>query len=232
MTVRFGPFTFDQASRRVTCQDCEIHLTPKAFDLLGLLIAQHPRVVPKAELHACLWPDAFVSDATLAGVIKELRRALRQHDAGDGPPEAPIRVVRRVGVALGIPVARPSTRARPVQHWLAAGDRKFPLYEGENIIGRGGASTIVLDSPTVSRMHACVRITEMGAFLEDLGSKNGTTLGSAAVTTPTPLIDGAVARVGAVTLVYRSEADALSTMTLSSGGRRSVSSWARGARAR
>ena len=33
-----------------------LHLTPKAFDLLALLIAAAPRVVPKAEIHERLWP--------------------------------------------------------------------------------------------------------------------------------------------------------------------------------
>ena len=49
--ARFGPFEFDAARRQVTRDGCDVHLTPKAFDLLGVLIEAAPRVVPKAELH-------------------------------------------------------------------------------------------------------------------------------------------------------------------------------------
>ena len=58
--------------------DTSIHLTPKGFDLLALLVSEAPRVVPKAELHQRMWPGTFVSDATLVGLVKEVRRAL--HD--------------------------------------------------------------------------------------------------------------------------------------------------------
>ena len=53
-----------------------VHVTPKAFDLLQLLIEQAPRVVEKRELHERLWRGTFVSDATLVGLVKELRRGL------------------------------------------------------------------------------------------------------------------------------------------------------------
>src|SRR4051812_30845488 len=67
MTVRtyFGAFALDSDLRQVTCEGREIHLTPKAFDLLTLLIADAGRVMTKKELHERLWPDSFVSDATL-----------------------------------------------------------------------------------------------------------------------------------------------------------------------
>ena len=80
--VRFGRFSFDRGTRLLTCDAASVHLTPMAFDLLSVLIDEAPRVVPKAELHSRLWPDSFVSDATLLGLVKEVRRALG--DEGDG----------------------------------------------------------------------------------------------------------------------------------------------------
>ena len=62
--VRFGPFTLDSDRRQLTHSERgELHLTPKAFDLLALLVAEAPRVVRKGELHERLWPGTFVSDA-------------------------------------------------------------------------------------------------------------------------------------------------------------------------
>src|SRR5687767_11287417 len=96
MIVQFGPFTLDDARRHLIRQRLTVHLTPKAFDLLLLLVTEAPRVVSKRELHERLWPRTFVSDATLAGLIKELRRALDDHD-----PDAPvIRTAHRIGYAF------------------------------------------------------------------------------------------------------------------------------------
>ena len=97
MIVRFATFTFDARRRQVLRDDGDvIHLTPKAFDLLGVLLESSPRVVSKAELHERVWPGAFVSDATLAGLVKELRRALA--DAANVRPL--IRTSHGVGYAF------------------------------------------------------------------------------------------------------------------------------------
>ena len=54
--------------------------------------------------------------------------------------------------------------------------RTIPLAEGENLIGRDPEATVWVDSTTVSRRHAQIRVAEGAAILEDLGSKNGTYL--------------------------------------------------------
>ena len=81
MSVRFGMFTVDTDRRLLQRNEVDVHLTPKAFDLLVSLIQEAPRVLRKAELHERLWPGTFVSDATLVGLIKEIRRALDDRDA-------------------------------------------------------------------------------------------------------------------------------------------------------
>ena len=47
----FGSFEFDAARRQLSREGREVHLTPKAFDLLKVLLEAAPRVVPKGELH-------------------------------------------------------------------------------------------------------------------------------------------------------------------------------------
>jgi serine/threonine-protein kinase len=79
--VRFRGCTFDAGQRQLVDESGNVlHLTPKAFDLLAALIESAPLVVPKADLHRRLWPDTFVSDVTLASLVKELRRVLRDRD--------------------------------------------------------------------------------------------------------------------------------------------------------
>ncbi|CUU36710.1 MAG: FHA domain-containing protein [Armatimonadetes bacterium] len=54
--------------------------------------------------------------------------------------------------------------------------REFLLKAGENLIGRDPASDVLLTDGTVSRRHARILIEDNTAFIEDLGSTNGTKL--------------------------------------------------------
>jgi DNA-binding winged helix-turn-helix (wHTH) protein len=209
MHVRFGAFAVDLPRRQLIRDGEELHLTPKAFDLLALLIDEAPRVVPKAELHARLWPGSFVSDATLVGVVKELRRAL-----GDRDPGSPvIRTAHRIGYAFCSPIENAPVRAPRISHWLAVPGRRIPLQPGTNVIGRDPACAVYLDAAGVSRRHARVVVGEGEVRLEDLGSKNGTRLGDARLTGQAPLRDGDRIRIGTFTLVYRSSRSGMSTET-------------------
>lgn len=167
MSVRFASFAMDPERRRLTCGETVLRLTPKAFDLLWLLVEAAPRVVTKAEIHARLWPGGVVSDATLVGLVKEIRRALGEQ-AG-----RIVRTVHRVGYALDVPVERDAA-APTGSHWLISGTRRIALVSGENIIGRDPAASVWVDHPTVSRRHARLTILATHAVLEDLGSTNGT----------------------------------------------------------
>ena len=85
MVVRVGTLMFDSSTRQVVGENgAAVHLTRKAFDLLTLLIAEAPRVVHKSEIHERLWPGVFVTDATVVGLVKELRRALQDRDSRAG----------------------------------------------------------------------------------------------------------------------------------------------------
>jgi DNA-binding winged helix-turn-helix (wHTH) protein len=217
VSVRFGVFTLDTDGRLLRRDEAEVHLTPKAFDLLALLIQEAPRVLRKAELHEQLWPETFVSDATLVGLIKELRRALDDRDA----TSRLIRTAFGVGYAFCGAVERPEAppgRRQPDvgdrSCWIVAGSRKIPLGEGEHVIGRDPASTVWLDVPGVSRRHARIVIDRAAASIEDLESKNGTTLREQEVTRPSPLRDGDRIQVGPILVVFHTSASGLSTATL------------------
>ena len=207
---RFGRVTLDSATRQVVRGDALLHLTPKAFDLLNLLVHEAPRVVPKAELHERLWPTTFVSDATLVSLVKELRRALDDRDQ----TTPIIRTAHGVGYALAIAVDHVSNPgASDDWHWLEVEGRHIRLLDGENEIGRDPSCRVWLDVARVSRRHARVIVDADGARLEDLGSKNRTTIGSAAVAGPLRLSDGDQIHVGPVLLVYRRSRSGMSTET-------------------
>jgi DNA-binding winged helix-turn-helix (wHTH) protein len=94
--TRFGSFELDAATHRLTHRGQPVHLTPKAFDLLCLLVDEAPRVVSKREIYSRLWPNQVVTDATLLGLVKEVRRAI----GDDDPDQRLIRTVHRVGYAF------------------------------------------------------------------------------------------------------------------------------------
>ena len=212
MAVRFGAFTLAADSRLLTRGGENLHLTPKAFDLLRLLVDAAPKVVTKAELHERLWPDSFVADATLVGLVKEVRRVL-----GDSDAAVPvIRTVSRVGYAFAAPLQPDASPDAGSRHWLVADGRSFPLAPGGNDVGRESAAAVWLDSGSVSRRHARIVVEGAEARLEDLGSKNGTSVNGTRLSAPTPLHDGDRLVIGAVPLTYRTSAAALSTETRAS----------------
>jgi DNA-binding winged helix-turn-helix (wHTH) protein len=211
MRARFESFSVDSETRRLERAGADIHLTPKAFDLLTLLIEAAPRVITKSELHERLWPGSFVSDATLVGLVKELRRALADQRRG-----ALIRTVHRVGYAFSGRIEpepeRPAV-APEFTHWIVQGSNRIPLREGANVIGRDQDSAVWVDVAGVSRRHACVVVDGGSATLEDLGSKNGTMRGDQLVTTPVTLRDADRIQIASVVLVFRAASTGVSTNT-------------------
>lgn len=207
---RFGAFVFDASQRLLTRDGAPVHLTPKAFDLLALLLGEAPRVVPKDELHERLWPKSFVSDATLVGLVKELRKALDDHDA-DAPL---IRTAPRVGYAFAAAVAAAAQPAGTAASWLLVAGKRIPLHEGENTVGRDPLSAVWIDVASVSRHHARIVCAGVRAMLEDVGSKNGTTVGAETVSAARELRDGDKIVFGRVDAVYFSSAAGIPTVTV------------------
>ena len=121
MSQRFGAFTLHADRRQLLRDGREVHLTPKAFDLLTLLVAHAPAVVPKREIHARLWPDTFVSDATLVGLVKEVRRALNDEQQG-----TVIRTAHRVGYAFAASQGVALSLCADTSRHLLAGHRHTP----------------------------------------------------------------------------------------------------------
>lgn len=203
--LHFGGMTLDTGARQIVGRDGEVHLSPKAFDLLKVLIENRPRAVSKSELQQCLWPDTFVVETNVANLVAEVRVAL-----GD-QAKAPrfVRTVQRFGYAFTGEVAEapgPAPAAAPARQgwWLAWGKRALALADGENIVGREADADICLDAVTVSRRHARIVVRDDGeVVIEDLGSRNGTFVGGERLTTPRRLSVGERIAFGSLSVTFR-----------------------------
>jgi pSer/pThr/pTyr-binding forkhead associated (FHA) protein len=83
-----------------------------------------------------------------------------------------------------------------------SGDRA-DLAQAPILIGRGSDAAIRLDDDYVSTRHARIASSGDQWFVEDLGSTNGTYIGSARITQPTTLTLGTQVRIGKTILELR-----------------------------
>jgi DNA-binding winged helix-turn-helix (wHTH) protein len=217
MRVRCGECVFDSGARQVFRTGKPIHVSPKAFQLLEILIDRRPNAVSKEELHQLLWPNTFVSDANLPNLVAELRG----HLGDDARVPRIIRTVQRFGYAFSgeaaIEAAVEEPASRDVVFKIVWADREFALKEGENILGRERDAAVWIDVYSISRRHARIVVSGDRALLEDLGSKNGTLLEGQTVTEPRSLSDGDRLRIGSVEMTVRRYLGGKSTESLRSG---------------
>ncbi len=73
---RFGDFEMDVGARRLLRGDDVVTLTPKAYQLLALLLRERPAVVTKSEIQEALWPRTYVVEANTPNLVAEIRAAL------------------------------------------------------------------------------------------------------------------------------------------------------------
>ena len=204
MKLRFADCVLDGDARSICRGTAAIHLPPKAFELLTVLIEHRGRALSKAELLERVWPDVFVSDASLARAVREIREAL-----GDSARGAHIiRTVHRYGYAFAASVMGddPHRAVGGGGHptcWLTTRTRTFGLMDGEHIVGREPDVTVWLDSPRVSRHHARILVNDAGATIGDLESKNGTFVRGVRLAAPTVLEAGDEIRIGPFRLIFR-----------------------------
>jgi len=72
----FDEFRLDPQNRVLRRSGKAVPLTPKAFDVLLLLIQNAGRIATKDELMKAVWPDSFVEESNLTQTIFMVRKAL------------------------------------------------------------------------------------------------------------------------------------------------------------
>ena len=212
--IRFGKFVLDLGTRELRDGSLSLHLTPKAFELLLMLIEQRPRAVAKAALQERLWPETFVSEANLPILVAEVRAALRD----DARKPEFIRTVHGFGYAFcGETIGDVPPASKPAATtsscWLISKTRHVALHEGENVIGRDPSGDVWIDGRGVSRQHAKISVQGPLAMIEDLESKNGTWVNGHRIVGPQPLEDGSQLQFGSARVTFRVWADGGSTET-------------------
>jgi hypothetical protein len=111
--------------------------------------------------------------------------------------------------------AAPKARRQPKQKARKGSPTYVLVVDGSNkgeraelaqapiLIGRGADAAIRLDDDYVSTRHARIAASGDQWFVEDLGSTNGTYIGSARLTQPTTLTLGTQVRIGKTLLELR-----------------------------
>jgi DNA-binding winged helix-turn-helix (wHTH) protein len=218
MRIGFGDCEFDSATRELFRRGKRVHLSPKAYLLLELLLENHPRALGKAEIQEHVWPGVFISEANLAGLVSELRRAIGEK----GRTAGLLRTVHGFGYAFSGEIARrdgmggggPSRR-----HSLFVQNQEIRLNDGANVVGRDTPALVRIDDPTVSRRHASLSVAGATVTVEDLGSKNGSFIdgnrlrpGSAET-----VRSGSVLRFGSIEAILKTSLSDESTETVRPG---------------
>src|ERR1700694_4318462 len=124
----FGEFALDVGERRLLRGTETVRLSPKAYDVLVVLVRQSGRLVTKDELLAQVWPESFVEEGILNVHVAALRKAL----GDDTRPPAYIETVVRSGYRFIAAVRFDSGNETPFAPSAVA--RPVELYE---LVGRG-----------------------------------------------------------------------------------------------
>jgi DNA-binding winged helix-turn-helix (wHTH) protein len=213
MRARFGDFVVDFETRQLLRVASPIHLTPKAYQLLTLLVEAQPRALSKDELQKALWPSTFVDEANLTVIVAELRAAL----GDDARQPRFVRTVHGFGYAFAAEVVEERRGEAEFRSsgawWLYAPGLQIKLQAGENVVGREPPVEVWLDSGSVSRRHARVVVDRQRTSLEDLDSKNGTWVNGRRVEGLVDIADGDELRFGSVVVHLRWAEAAASTET-------------------
>ena len=94
---------------------------------------------------------------------------------------------------------------------------RFRLEPGRTVVGRHPSCGIVLDAVSVSRQHAALEVEGNQAWIEDLGSRNGTAVDGRRISGRHALIDGQHLRIGDQRLAFSSSAPLTVQHLLGSG---------------
>jgi len=98
--LQFGPYRLDVASSSLFCDNAPVSLTPKAIEMLRLLVQAGGAVVTKGMFLEAVWPGTFVEESSITRNISELRSALGKRL--DGAPY--IETFPRRGYRFSAPV--------------------------------------------------------------------------------------------------------------------------------
>ena len=111
---QFCRFRFDHENHLLESEGNRILLTPKAFEILFVLVQNGSRLTTKEELMRKVWPDSFVEEANLTVNISALRKRLGETPNG----QHYIETVPKRGYRFVVPVSELPVDNHPVSQPL------------------------------------------------------------------------------------------------------------------
>jgi Tol biopolymer transport system component/DNA-binding winged helix-turn-helix (wHTH) protein len=104
----FGPYVMDARSRILLKDGATVRLTPKAFDILLVLVQHASQVVEKEQLLREVWPGIFIEEGSLSHNIHGLRKVFGDDSSApryiETIPKRGYRFVAPVKVTRAVPV--------------------------------------------------------------------------------------------------------------------------------
>ncbi len=212
---RFGEFELDVAAFTLRREGTPVRLEKIPMEVLVLLVEHAGTLVARDGIQAALWgSDVFLDrDAAINTAMRKIRQALGE----DADRPGFVETVVGKGYRFVGPIDRETIDAeRQVANYrLTRGTHAFALQNGENLIGRDPDVHVFLDHRSVSRRHARLSLTPGRVVLEDLNSRNGTSVDGRGITSLTELHDGSIIGVGPITLTFVSLSGVASTRPMS-----------------
>lgn len=148
----FGPYRLDGGKSVLWRGGDLVPLTPKALDLLTVLVEQGGDVVSKQELMSRVWPDTVVEEGNLSVTIAALRKALDPQSDG----RSHIQTVPRRGYRFDAPLrasAEPRRLGLAVLPFACLGpetEAHVGLAMADALIGRLTHSDALIVRPTMA----------------------------------------------------------------------------------
>ena len=168
-SFEFGEFRLDVNEKLLLRRGEPVPVTPKSFQLLLLLVANHGHLSEKDEIMSKVWPDSFVEEGNLSYTVRLLRKALddnKQHPRFiETVPKAGYRFiaeVRPVQIPETIPKKLAADPVLPMQGrylLLTMAILLVVCLFGIAFVWFGGNSSYLARQPKITRLTTSGKIT-------------------------------------------------------------------------
>ncbi len=120
---RFGPFVLNSDERRLVRDGAPVHIRPKTFEVLSILVERQGHLVGRQALLDAVWPDVEVTDNTLSRCVREIRAVL-----GDEAREPTfVKTITKVGYEFIAPMERLDSPGEGAGFRASIGSGESPL---------------------------------------------------------------------------------------------------------